>query len=98
MREEAHFFDLVWPPLVTGRVKRMGSQLGSGTDSPCEGGLRPYVHRGPEDGALHHVAREHAESFLAETKARSDGEGLVLSPEGHGSAGADRAAALQTTL
>jgi hypothetical protein len=35
-----------------------------------------YVRRRPEDTVLHHVVREHLETFLAEARLRGGGEGL----------------------
>ncbi len=43
------------------------------------GCIRPglaYAQRRPEQGVLHRVVREHLESFLAEARARGDGDGL----------------------
>jgi hypothetical protein len=47
---------------------------------PCQDGLgrarSTYVRRRPEDTVLHQVVREHLETFLAEARLRSGGEGL----------------------
>lgn len=40
---------------------------------PKPPGYRP---RAPEHGALHQLLHEHLETFLAEVRARSDGDGL----------------------
>jgi len=40
---------------------------------PAPPGYRP---RAPEHGALHRLVHEHLETFVAEARARSDGEGL----------------------
>ena len=37
-----------------------------------------YVRRRPEDTVLHHVVREHLETFLAEARLRGGGEGLPV--------------------
>jgi len=49
---------------------------GAGTADP--GGVTPpgYRPRAPAHGALHRLVHEHLETFLAEARARSDGDGL----------------------
>ncbi len=55
---------------ATGEAIRAGARGHDG----CPSGT--YVPRRPEDGVLHRTLRQHLETFLAEARARSDGDGL----------------------
>ena len=48
----------------------------AGVASPDGGTLPGYRPRAPGHGALHWLVHEHLETFLAEARARSDGDGL----------------------
>jgi hypothetical protein len=55
----------------------MAEQIAVGrAGSPGCPGQHTYVRRQPERTVLHHVVREHLETFLAEARLRDSGEGL----------------------
>src|SRR5664279_655761 len=72
-----------WLPLAWGLRSGLATMVLE-ADSPglrgCPEGLgrarSTYVRRRPEDTVLHHVVREHLETFLAEARLRGGGEGL----------------------
>jgi DNA-binding transcriptional LysR family regulator len=59
-------------------VEATGNAISAGTRRLERRPSGTYVPRRPEDGVLHRSLREHLETFLAEAKARSDGDGLPM--------------------